>query len=66
MRNVLTADDNYNNYFYQDDAHKIEGDKHRQEVVFEKGGIVPDCPRPQPPRQSIPKHDSANEIDSNG
>jgi hypothetical protein len=45
MRNVLTADDNYNNYFYQDDAHKIEGDKHRQEVVFEKGGIATGLPK---------------------
>jgi RNA polymerase sigma factor (sigma-70 family) len=40
MVKVRTADDNYNNYFYQDDAHKIEGDNHRQEVVFDKGGVA--------------------------
>jgi hypothetical protein len=40
MVKVRTTDDNYNNYFYQDDAHKIEGDNHRQEVVFDKGGVA--------------------------
>jgi hypothetical protein len=45
MRNVLTADDNCNYNFYQDEAHRIEGDKHRQEVVFDKGGIATGLPK---------------------
>jgi hypothetical protein len=45
MRNVLTTDHNRNNYFYQDDPHKIEGDTHRQEVVFDKGGIATGLPK---------------------
>jgi len=45
MRNVLTTDHNCNNYFYQDDPHKSEGDSHRQEVVFDKGGIATGLPK---------------------
>ena len=39
MLKVLTVDDNYNNYFYHDDARKIEGDNHRQEVIFDRGAL---------------------------
>jgi hypothetical protein len=45
MRKVLTADDNCNNEFYQDEAHRIEGDEHRQEVVFDKGGFATGLPK---------------------
>ena len=45
MRKVLTADDNCNNHFYQDEAHKIESDEHRQEVVFDKGGFATGLPK---------------------
>ena len=45
MRNVLTTDHNCNNYFYQDDPHKSEGDSHRQEVVFDNGGIATGLPK---------------------
>src|SRR6516164_10686925 len=45
MVKLRTADHNCNNYFYQDDAHKIEGDNNRQEVVFDKGGIATGLPK---------------------
>ena len=45
MRNVLTTDHNCNIYFYQDDPHKSEGDSHRQEVVFDNGGIATGLPK---------------------
>ena len=45
MVKLRTAENNCNNYFYQDDAHKIEGDNNRQEVVFDKGGLAVGLPK---------------------